>query len=136
MGRGRGPRLRPNPGMPEKAPGASSSLREWRLPTDSFSVRTDQAARGPGARLHSHSNSLQEACRLQEGWPPSATPRTEGREDSCPLLLPPWCPSQCRRGRNLRVRTQTQARWQPSRPNKGSFPLLTVETQRFLFIPF
>lgn len=46
---GRGLRLRPSAGMPEKTPGASGSLQGWRLPTYSFWPTLTRRSRGLGA---------------------------------------------------------------------------------------
>lgn len=116
--------------MPEKAPGSSGSLQGWRLPTDSFSVCTDQAARGLGAwepGSFPHQDSLQAAhCRRAASLPPRA------QERGAPRPGPPLSSSLVpfpEQGQD----PQTQARWQPSRPNKGTVPSNCGNSTSYLF---
>ena len=129
-GGGEGLRLQPNPGMPEKAAGASAASQGGGFPQTPFwSTLTRQAgAWEPGL------TPTATHCRRPVGCRRLASLRHPTWAPVPTTFLPLWCPSQSRR-QDLQSVDPDPGGWQPSRPNKGSFPLLTVETQRFLFIP-
>lgn len=136
---GRGLGLCPNPGMPEKAPGASGSLQGWRLPTDSFSVCADQARPGAWEPGFIPTPRLSAGCLSAAGEPGLPPPPHTQRKGGVLAPVPPFflVDSLPRAGgRSLRVWTWTQAQGQASRQNKGSFSPFNCGNSAFLFIPF
>lgn len=126
---GEGLRLQPNPGMPEKAAGASAASQGGGFPQTPFwSTLTRRAGAWEPSLTPTATHCRRPAgCRrlaslCHPTWPP------------VPPFLPLWCPSLSRRQDPQSV-DRNPGGWQPSRPNKGSFPLLTVETWCFLLIP-
>lgn len=136
-GGGRGLRLCPSPGMPEKAPGASGSLQRWRLPTDSFLGCTDQAWRGAWEPSFIPTPRSTLGCPPAAGGPglppPTHKQKKGGGGGPCSCVpLSSSIPSQSRRQAPQSVDLDPSA-VAALQKEQRQFSPLTVETQHLIY---